>query len=305
MELGTTVLFKTTVMFILMIVGLACYKTKIISAQTNRGLSSLIATVVNPILIFMSYQTKLNSQLINGLLYAFLFSAISYAIALTLSYVLIRKKENPNCGIERMAVVYSNCGFIGIPLISSIFGAEGVVYLSAYMTFFNVFIWTHGVLTIKGEREKGTLKKIFTAPGIIASIVGLIMLATGFILPPLASEPLTMLSDLNTPLAMIVAGVTIAQTNMLAALKKPRLYLTSLLRLFVVPLITYFVLIALFGTPTMSMMTVVIASACPIGAMCTLFAINYGKDEKYSAELFAFTTIFSCVTLPLLVTLFT
>ncbi len=302
MGFGLTVLFKTAVMFILIVVGIICWKTKLINKASIDGLINIVTKFVIPAQIIMAFQMPREESIMEGIGYSFLFSAISFAVTIAVVYLVIRKKKNPNFRVDRLSAIYSNCGFFGIPVIQGLFGAEGVAYLTAFIAVFNILLWTHGLSLISGEGiSKSTLKKIISTPTVFATIIAMVMFFTGFTLPGLAAEPLDMLSALQTPLPMIIAGATIAQAGLLSALKKPTLWLTSAMRLIVLPLITFGVLIAIFGTAApMPLNIVFLAAGCPVGTMCTLLAIDYKQDGLYASQLFAVTTLLACITLPLL-----
>ena len=122
-----------------MIVGSICYKIKLINKEMNKYLSDLVLMLVNPLVIFLSYQREFEDTLLQGLLISLLLATITHVLAIIIAKRIIRKKDKPEDGVlERFAVIYSNCGFIGIPLVNGIFGSEGVFYITAYMTIFNL-----------------------------------------------------------------------------------------------------------------------------------------------------------------------
>lgn len=220
MEAGLIIGNQIIIMFIILIIGAFCYLKGIITKDGTKQLSSFALNIINPVLIFMSYQSKYDKSLVHGLLWSFLLSAISYAVTILLTYVLIRKKT-PDLAVERVSSIYSNCAFMCIPLINGIYGSEGVLYLTAYLTFFNVLIWTHGLMTMKGERDFSSLVKALISPSVIAVVVGLICYLTNIRLPKVPATALQYIADMNTPIAMVIAGATAAQTNVLKALQNP------------------------------------------------------------------------------------
>lgn len=292
---------QIVIMFIILAVGMLCYKVKFITKEGSKQLSTVALQVVNPVLIFMSYQKEYNSRLLKGLLWAFLLSAISFAVTILLSYLLIGK-NNPDKAVERFAVVYSNCGFIGIPLVNGIYGSDGVLYLTAYITLFNLLVWTHGYMMMKGERDFSSLVKALRSPSVIAVFVGLIFYVANIRLPEVPAQAFQYIADMNTPVAMLVAGATCAQTNLLKALKNLRIYIVSIFRLLVVPLVSFGICF-LLGAPKSVLMTVTIASACPVAATGTMFAIQMDRNPQKCSELFAVTTLLSALTLPALTSL--
>lgn len=150
--------------------------------------------------------------------------------------------------------------------------------------------------------EKLNKKMIIQAvktPAVIATFLGFALFMLKISLPDILLKTLTYLENLNTPLAMLAAGATIAQTNIFKALKNPRLYYICILKLILVPAAACAVFCFL-PLDDVVIGTNILSSACPAAATGTLFAIRYKKDSLYAAELFAVTTILSIVTLPLI-----
>ncbi|MBQ5311000.1 MAG: AEC family transporter, partial [Oscillospiraceae bacterium] len=159
MELSLICIKQIIIMFILVGVGFICGRTKLIDRQTNSKLSSFVLDVVNPVLIFMSYQQAFDTELLKNLGLSVLLALCSYALILIVLGVIFAKDRSSGSVIARFAAVYSNCGFMGIPLIRAIFGAEGVLYLTGYLTIFHIFVWTHGLSMFS---DKVSPKKILS-----------------------------------------------------------------------------------------------------------------------------------------------
>ncbi|MBE6845948.1 MAG: AEC family transporter [Ruminococcus sp.] len=292
------VLKQVIIMALLILTGVICYKSKVISKEATKSLSSLVLMVVNPIVIIVSYQVVFDSKLLKGLLIAVAFSVISMAAAIVLSHIFLRKKGE--ClPLERFSCIYSNCGFMGIPLVKGVYGAEGVFYLTAFVTVFNILVWTHGVFMMKGSFKPKMIVRAMKTPAVIATVVGFLLFILKISVPETIFKTLSFLADMNTPLAMIAAGVTIAQTNILKSLKNIRLYQVSFVSLILVPAATA-AIICLFPVESVVKGTVILASACPAAATGTLFAIKFKKDSFYASELFAVTTLLSIATLPVI-----
>lgn len=295
--MSAIILKQTVIMLILMLAGVMCRKTGIVSAQTNRDLSKLVLQVVNPAVIFMSYQTELHKHLVRNLLLTFGLSAAAFAVMIGVTYILIRPKEGRETEIERFSAIYSNCGFMGIPLVSAMFGMEGVFYLAAYITVFNLLAWTHGIILISGEKSLRQVVKVFYSPTIIAIALGLICFFFQIRLPELPAQVMEYIVQLNTPLAMIVSGVSMADTDIFAMLKKGGVYRVCLIKLIILPVILS---VGLSFLPISSevRLTILVAASAPPAAMCTLQCLRYGKNNLYSSEIFTAGTIFSAISLP-------
>ena len=140
------VLHQAVSMFLLILVGAGCFKLHLLSKETVNQISGLVLKIINPVVIFMAYQREFQPELVKNLGWTFLFSVIAYGIAMAVSYLCIRNKEGRETVIERFSCIYSNCGFMGIPLVKSMFDYEGVFYLTAFLTVFNSLVWSHGVM---------------------------------------------------------------------------------------------------------------------------------------------------------------
>lgn len=290
------ILRQIVIMFIILLIGFGCSMKGLITKEGNKQLSAVALHIVNPLLIFMSYQSDYSSKLLRGLLWSFLLSGLSFALIIGLSTLLIKKKR-PEHDLERFSAVYSNCGFIGIPLIRGIYGDEGVLYLTAYITLFNILIWTHGLMTMKGSKDMKSFLNSLKAPSVVAVFIGLIFYLLQIRLPDFLRKSLQYVSDMNTPLAMLIAGSAAAQTNVVKALKNSGLYIVAALKLVALPLAAM-ALLHFIPAPHMVQMVVLIASACPVATTGTMFAIQYDKNPERCSEFFAVTTLLSGLTLP-------
>ncbi len=297
MELGKTVVYQILIMLVIFIIGMICYKAKYITKQSLGGLSTLELDIVNPLLIFMSYQTNFDVSLAKGLGWSFILSVVSFAVAIILSNLLV-PNSSQTATLEKFSALYSNCGFMGIPLISGLFGNEGVFYLASYVTMFNLLVWTHGVMLMKGKKDMSEFFKALRSPAVIAVFLGLICFFCRISLPDFAHTSLKYIADMNTPLAMLIAGATAAQTNIIKAAKKISVWRVTALKLFVIPIICYFV-IRLFPAPDLVKLTVAIAGACPVATTTVMFAIRFDKDSLTASEFFTFTTVLSGISLPI------
>ena len=149
MELVSIAANQIIIMFIILVLGFLCYKAKIIGENANKALSDVLLHLINPILIFVSYQTDFKKEMLLGLSAAFLMAILSHLFFLLAAHFCVKKSEQQDYLVERCSLVYTNCGFFGIPLVNGIFGSEGVLYLTAYITIFNLLIWTHCVSVFK------------------------------------------------------------------------------------------------------------------------------------------------------------
>lgn len=297
MSLAVIALNQILVMFLIMILGFLCYKLKIINHETNKKLSDFLLLIVNPLLIFNSYQREFNKELLYGLVVSFILAIVSHVIAIGAAWLAVRGKNKQDISLERFSCIYSNCGFMGIPLINSLYGSEGVFYLTAYMTVFNLLIWTHGVILMTGHRNKKDLLKTLVSPTFIAIIAGMLLFLLNFRVPQVLYRSMDYVASMNTPLAMIIAGVTMAQSDFKRVLFKWRIYLVVFMKQLAIPMILV-LLYHKLPVDSKILTTAVLAAGCPVAAMGVLFALRYNKNHLYASELYSVSTVTALVTIP-------
>lgn len=304
MSMSMTILRQTIIMLLLILCGVLCSKTKIISKESNKDLSKFLTQIINPVVIFMSYQTDYKPELVKNLLLTFLLSAIAFAVFISCCYIFVRRKEGREVEIERFSSVYSNCGFMGIPLVTALFGSEGVFYLAAFITMFNLIAWTQGMIMLTGERDMKQAVKVLYSPTVISIVLGIICFFLHIRIPEMSAKAMNMLKEVNTPIAMIVAGVTMADTNIPALLRKKRVYYVCFLKLLLFPAMLAVVLSLIqYSIDEKVLLTVIVAAAAPPAALCTLQCVRFGKNSLFASEIFTFGTVLSLATLPLIVQL--
>lgn len=303
MENAKIIGLRVIVMSLILIIGAIASKTNVITKDGTKQLSSLELKIVNPLLIFMSYQTaQRQSGDLKALLITFLLSIFSFAITIPLAS-LIKRKGKESFSVERFSCIYSNCGFMGIPLISALYGAKGVLYLSAYITVFNLLVFTHGYMLIKEETDLSAFKEAVKSPTVIAAILGLLFYIVNFHIPFIngaVGESLEMIVDMNAPIAMLIAGSTAARSKLFSALKDIKILTTAACKLLIMPAAVILLMWALPDSiGIMPKTIVIIASACPAATTGTMFALLFDKNAERCSEIFAVTTVLSMLTLPI------
>lgn len=298
MELAEIILYKTIIMVVLALIGVFYYRFKN-EEELNKKLSDLVLTLFTPILLFTSFQKDFSVELLKGLLVSAILSLLSFAIVWGISKFVVWKQNEDIAPVEHIAIMYSNCGFIGIPMAQSLFGAEGVFYMTAYVALANFLLWSHGIIVMSGHSDIKSMKKVFTSPTILAIVSGIFCFFMKIRLPGVIEEPMEMIASMNTPMAMIVAGINIAQADLKKIFTKTRLYFLSIIKLLVMPAVLL-VVFHYVAVEEMIKTIIILATACPSGVTGSLFALKYGKDAIYASEIFAMTTIISIITIPLI-----
>lgn len=296
---------QVIIMALLCGVGILCRKIGLLDEHSTKKMSGIALNVAMPLVILTSYQKPFDSEMLHSLLISFLLAIVSFAASFIIIPLIVRQKNKAELAVERFSSIYSNCSFMGIPLIQGVYGDDGVFLQTAYITMFNLLSWTHGYMLMKGG--KFTLKefgKSLLSPSIIATVVGLALFLLNISLPETLLSAMHQLGNMNTPLAMLVAGSTIATVNFPKAIRKPRLYYVCFLKLIAVPAILMAFCLLFNFDPVISGVNILVC-ACPTAALCTMLALKFNKDAGYSTEIFAVSTILSMLTLPLMLMVYT
>ncbi|MCL2864478.1 MAG: AEC family transporter [Lachnospiraceae bacterium] len=294
------IVHQLIVMMFIMIVGFLAYRLHVVSQEGNKVCSNILLLVVNPALIITVYQMDFDIEMARLLGIAFIASILSHCLAILAVHLLIPKKKNPEYVLDRFSAVYSNCAFIGIPLIQATIGPIGVFFLSAYIATFNLFMWTHGVATLKGSFSMKTLKTGIISPVFLATILAVLLFFLQITLPELVVRPMEFLAAMTTPLAMLIAGFSIAQADLKKVFLKFNIYRACFVKSIVIPLATL-VLFLIYPVDTNVAYAILIAAACPTAVAGTMMAMRYNKNYAYASELFSVNTIIAVITIPLIV----
>ena len=288
-------------MFMLLIVGYICFKCKIIDQAGNKAFSTILLLVITPAAILLVYQrNEFTTQMARLLAVAFIAAICSHMMMIGIAKLILIHQRTANLGIEQFSIVYSNSGFIGIPLISATIGAEGVFFLSAYIAIFNLFLWTHGVSSIKGEFSFKNIKNGIFSPVFLVTMVAIVLYFIRFIFPEVILRGVEFLANTMTPLAMLVAGFSIAQVDLKKMITNRRIYWIVFVKGIIVPLAITFVM-TLFNVNTTVALTMIIAASCPTALGGAMMAMNFNKDYKYATAIFAVSTLLAMITIPAVV----
>lgn len=306
MEYAKILANQVFIMLLLIIVGYILFKIKFISKETNTQLTNLVLYVVIPAMILSTYQMDYDKEEARNMLLGFLLSFISIAIAIIISHVVRIKAQQKSLATERFCIIFTNCGFMAIPLMSAIFGQIGVFYCNTYLTVFNFVIWTYGVVLMqqkKDAKEKKSLKeslKPFLTPTMFCIFLGIFMYFLQIKFPNPIAKSIDYIASMNTPLAMIVSGVYIAQSDLFGALKNVRVYVSAIIKSFIVP---FAVLILFYFLPFNETLkiTILIAAACPTASNAMLFANRFDGDVERASNIFTISTLMSVISLPLMI----
>ena len=288
-------------MFLIALGGFIFAKIFKVEDSQQKVLSKLLLYFINPFMVVKSFNLEFNSDKLVQLGFVFAVALVIHLIMILIGF--FSSKEQ----VDRLVVCFTNCGFIGIPLIRGVFGDEGVFYLMGYLVVFNITIWTYGYYIMCGSIN---LKKIITNPNIIAVIIGIAIFCSPWTLPEIIARPVIMIGDTNTAMSMLLIGILLANfkpsDGKLYALKIAKV---SLFRHVVCALVNIgllFVVWKLF--PNMPdcrilLFVVLICSMCPAATTIPGLAVLFNRDETYASLTVSFTSVLCMFFLPAFVAL--
>ena len=319
-------ILNVAILFIMMIPGFVLRKCKLSSDGFGKGLSNLVLYIAQPVLIFSAYIRAFDKTVLINSLYILVMSAVAHTVFAVVALSLFRKAPDMKRRMLRFATIFSNAAFMGIPLISSVLGAEATIYASVYNIVFNLFLWSLGVKICVSDRDldgdgdsdaddkkiaktksRSAIKLALLHPVTIAALLGLIV----FLLPidgyissvKLVMDSLDMIKNLVAPLSMTVIGLRLADINFRGFFTDKHMYLALVLRHLALPLIVVAIvrLLALagLGNDGITSMVIVIMAATPAASSATMFAEKYDCDAAYVSKFVAFSTVISILTMPL------
>ena len=293
---------QVAILLILISLGFIAAKTRLLNDTGVKNMTDFVLMLVTPAVIIKSFIREFNTSLFKNLIISFLITAIAHVFFILAGKLLLRSKNVSRQKVLQFSVIFSNCGYMSIPLLQAILGDDGVFYGSSYIAIFNVFVWSYGLYLMSGDKKNINIKKLTLNPGIIGFTISIIIFLCSIPIPKIIYEPIAHIAALNTPLPMVIIGYHLASSNLLKGLKDIKCIIAILLKLFVLPLVVLFVMY-LCGIRGTILLALTICSCAPTAAITTMFSTKYGADTELSVTLVSLSTILSLVSMPLIVTL--
>ena len=295
-----TVAHQVLILFILIGVGFLCGKIKMLNDNSVKSINDLVLYIVCPCVIVNSFIRKFDKTMLEGLLVSAAAALFVMMFSILIAHFVFHDKNDRRNRVYKFATVFSNCGFISLPLQQALLGNEGVFYGAAYIAIFNIVMWTAGVYISSGDIKMLSPKKVFLNPCIIAVALGIIIFVFSIPVPDIISEPIGYFSALNTPVPMIIIGFYLSQSKILDTFKNIKNFICVGLRIVIVPLISLGIFL-LCGINGKVLIACLIATAASSAAATTMFAAKFGNDTSLSVNLVTMSTLLSVITMPLIV----
>lgn len=293
-------------LFLILGLGYFLYKVKILDKEVNKKINTLILNVTTPALILSSVSNQSHNDM-SIMLTVLIVAIVVYIVMPIISYPIAKilrvpKKEQ---GLYMFMTVFSNIGFMGFPVMRAIFGEEAIFYTAIFNMIFNFLVYTLGIVLMSyGKETKVRFNyKDLISPGIISSIVAIIVYITQIQIPSILANCFSMVGDITTPLAMMMIGATLATIDIKQVFNEFRLYPYTIIKQILIPVLAFPILNQFIDNSLILGITL-INIAMPVANSAVIFAMEYDGDVELAAKSVFITTAISVVTIPLIVSLF-
>lgn len=303
---------KILSLLVLVGAGVVLVKTKLLKKEDSVALSKISVFLLSPCVIVSSFSMEVDGKAGQSLLLCFFYAILANFLFLFLG-TLLRKPLHLS-PVEEMSLEYTNCGNFVLPIVASVLGEEYLLYVSAYITVYNLLVWTHGIHLFQGKAEQtkeerlkeNAFLKILFNPNILAILFGVFLFFTKISLPAPISLAISDLGKMIGPISMLITGIILGSMSFKKILSYRRIYMVTAFRLLFFPFI-YLLLISVLSridgfldNPVLFLVTFLSAMA-PAAANVSQFAILYGKEEEYASCINIFTTLCTIISVPILV----
>ncbi len=312
---------KVFLMTVLVIMGFIMKKANKLDAKIAKGFGDTVIYLTQPAMIIYSFlQVEFNSRTLITSLCVLIFAIIFHLIYFIIAFTLYKKAPEKQRTILRFATVFTNAGFMGIPLISELISPEAAVYATFYVVAFNIFNWSFGCYLFTNDKSYISIKKMLINPATIPTFIGLVLyliaglctmpavltpIINNFLVPVVKNDILFLLKSTVMPLSMMMIGIRLAEADFKQMFKDKYLPLFIIIRLILIPLgvLTIMKLISISGILPSDIIipaatVLIISASTPAAAMANIFAERYNGDAVYASKLVSVTTLLSMVTMP-------
>ena len=295
------------IMFVFMAMGYIFSKTGFLIRETIREMTGFVMYVVGSSVIINAFNRPVTPMLLNNFAMTAFAAVVLMGSSILISHFLFkfdRFFKNENLSTYKFASVYSNCGFMGIPLIEALLGADGTFFAIPYLAVFNILLWSHGIgLYEMNGNGKIQWNKVVKNPCIISSVLGFVLFLFGVIykMPNVVTKPVFYLASMNTPLSMIIIGANFVSITEPFHRDKMA-WEVSFIRNILFPLIYIAILFIIPMKTDAKIATLAMASA-PIAGVSVLFCLMFDKSTDFPSRALCLSTIFSVVTLPVIISI--
>ena len=290
---------QMTVLFLYMAIGYGACKKGVLDARTGQTLSWLVVNIVNPAMILSSVVNADGDIRGSELILTAVIAVAIFAALIALAEILPRllRIPAPQRRYFKLMTMFNNIGFMGFPVIASLYGTSALLYSTVFLLPFNILFYTYGVATV-GGKCKFPPKSILNV-GVAASVLALVLYLVKLPTPEVVKIACAGLSSLAAPLSMMVIGISLAGMELGEIFRDGKLVLFSLVKLLAVPVLGMAVICRVVESEVLQGVCMIML-ATPVASLTAMLDAQNGESTHVAAKGVALTTLLSVVTMPLL-----
>lgn len=295
-----TVFFQMLALLIIIGAGYFAAKTGMMDEHTNSQMSDMIVNIFNPLLVLSSAAGAVGQISLDAMKTAGLIAAGMFLVFIISGMIVspLFEKDREQRKVMQLMFVFSNVGFIGIPVISSIFGAEYVVYVTEFMLVYTFVFYTYGIALMEGRFSIESLKSMVN-PGTVSGILAMVIIIFEIPLPGFLKTAVTYLGNVTSPMALAAVGFALANSDLRRIFGQFRLYVFSVFKLLVLPLLML-PLLRLVTKDAALVAVCMVMFGMPVGNMPLILGNQKGMDVADCSAAIILTTVLCVVTIPVL-----
>lgn len=293
---------QMVLLFTLIFIGYAASKLHLLPADSKKVLADLVLNISCPATTILAVANSSHAMSNLEVIGILLISAVIFAflIAFSFGFTTVLRINKSQAGIYRFMIVFSNCGFLGFPVVQALFGDDAVFIASMYNLVFSLLVFTFGIKQVSGQNEQQKFNfRMLCTPMLIATVLSLILYLANVPFHPMVVQILALLDRITAPASMLVIGCALASYPLKQIFGQWQVYIMSLFRLIILPLAAWAVLRP-FVHNELILSVLVVMTALPVATNASLLCAKYGGDESTAASGLFISTLLSLVTLPLL-----
>ncbi|OPJ59399.1 AEC family transporter [Clostridium oryzae] len=300
--MNINVINQIIILTIMMLVGVGLRKTKIVTDEVEKGLSSILMNLTLPCMIIYSFNFSFSINMLKKAVLILFYSIGIHIFLIILSKIAYFKLKDSKKSVFTFATVFSNCGFVGFPIVQGVFGNIGVFYTSVFTIPFNIFMWSYGVMLFTGERNLKSIKKNLMNPPLMCTLLGVAIFLFSIKLPVPVLNTLRSIGNMTTPIAMFIVGSMLANVKLKEVFKGGDIYYLNFVKLIAAPMLVYFILLILGCNRTLLYICVIMV-AMPTASLIGVFAERYNGDRVSASKSAFLTTVLSVITIPVIMSI--
>ncbi len=289
------------VLFIYMGVGAYAYYKKIIDDATKKKITSLILKITLPCMIFNSFNRPLTPEVLKQTAMAFVVASCIAALSFILGKFIYNRYPAEKKSIMQYCTLVNNSGFLGLPLVSGVYGDEGLLFASIFIIPNRIMMWTAGISMFEKADFKTQCKNILLNPCIVTVYLGIIRRLINVPIPAFIDTAVSKIGACTSPLSMMIIGTMLVGVKW-KELFEPAVFHFAAIRLVLLPVIALAIMRLLHFDPLLTGVSLIL-TGMPAGSTSVLLATQYDADATFASRLVVASTVMSLITAPLLMLL--